>query len=89
MDKEIKLYNEMMTEAYFPKWKSLLIDTGYSVLLMVILILLIEYWALLVFIPFELIMLSGKPKSIAKHISVHWNRIYKLQDRLKGVREYK
>lgn len=83
MDEEIKIYNEMMTEAYFPKGKSLLIDTGYSVILVVILILLIKWVAILLFIPFELIMLTGKPKSIAKHISVHWNRIYKLQDKLK------
>ena len=60
-----EIYKEMMIEAYFPSWKSLLIDIGYPVLLIVLLIFFIQWWALLFVIPLEFIMLTGKPKSIA------------------------
>ena len=82
MVEELKAYTNMMREGYFPSWKSLLIDTGYPLLILFSLIFFIGGWALLFFLPFELMMLSGKPRFITKYISVHWNKMYKLKDKL-------
>lgn len=88
MDKDEKLYNEFLSEAFFPRTTDVVIDTLISMMFAFLMIGIIVYFGFgywfflpLIFVVF-FCNLTGSPRWrwFTARTSLHWNRVYKLRD---------
>jgi len=77
-----KLNVEFLKEGYFPRGRDTLLDVLINLAIIIPSIFLFLGWSFIWVLPFIFVSLSGKPKWFCRYTSFHWNRMYKMQNKL-------